>query len=132
LALAASPDPCAAPYEIKHYARDPKTRLGVDAAFSGKGLAAVHPLARSPVLTDGELVISETGAIFQYLLAHYGGVDIAAKTQQAQELSFWLHFSEASFMLHLMPLHYANRAGVLTDDGSSACVLRATRSDLQC
>ena len=91
-------------------------------AFSGKGLAAVHPLARSPVLTDGELVISETGAIFQYLLAHYGGVDIAAKTQQAQELSFWLHFSEASFMLHLMPLHYANRAGVLTDDGSSACV----------
>ncbi len=53
------------PYEIKHYKRDPVTRL------AGDDLKQVHPLGRSPVLTDGVLTIIETNAIVAHLLTHY-------------------------------------------------------------
>jgi len=45
------------PYEIKRYARDPKTSL------APPELLAVHPLGKSPVITDGDLTIAESGAI---------------------------------------------------------------------
>jgi len=50
------------PYEIKHYQRDAKTRLA-----PGE-LAAIHPLGKSPVISDGDLKIAESGAIVDYLI----------------------------------------------------------------
>lgn len=54
------------PYELVLYKRDPKTRLAPPA------LKAVHPLGKSPVITDGELTIAESGAILEYLAECYG------------------------------------------------------------
>lgn len=54
------------PYEVRHYQRDPKTLLAPPA------LRAVHPLGKSPVITDGQVTLAETGAIIEYLLSRYG------------------------------------------------------------
>ena len=54
------------PYEIKHYQRDAKTML------APPELRAVHPLGKSPVITDGDTTVAETGAIVEYLLDQYG------------------------------------------------------------
>ena len=53
-------------YEIKHYQRDAKTML------APPELRAVHPLGKSPVITDGDLTIAESGAIVEYLVDRYG------------------------------------------------------------
>ncbi len=53
------------PYEIKHYKRDPRTRL------APPELKQVHPLGKSPVITDGDLVLAESGAILEYLAETY-------------------------------------------------------------
>ena len=54
------------PYEIKHYQRDAKTLL------APPELMAVHPLGKSPVITDGKVTVAETGAIVEYLLERHG------------------------------------------------------------
>ena len=55
------------PYEVKRYARDPKTML------APAELKAVHPLGKSPVITDEGRTIAESGAIIEYLVAKAGG-----------------------------------------------------------
>jgi glutathione S-transferase len=51
-------------YEIKRYERDPKTML------APASLREVHPLGKSPVITDGELTLAESGAIIEYLVVY--------------------------------------------------------------
>ncbi|HEX8785773.1 MAG TPA: glutathione S-transferase N-terminal domain-containing protein, partial [Telluria sp.] len=53
-------------YEIKKYQRDPKTML------APPELRAVHPLGKSPVISDGATVVAESGAIIEYLVGRYG------------------------------------------------------------
>ena len=55
------------PYEVKRYERDPNTLL------APPELLAVHPLGKSPVITDGDLTVAESGAIVEYLVGKYGG-----------------------------------------------------------
>jgi glutathione S-transferase len=45
------------PYEVKRYERDKETML------APPSLRAVHPLGKSPVVTDGTLTLAESGAI---------------------------------------------------------------------
>ena len=82
------------PYEIKRYQRDPKTML------APPELKRVHPLGKSPVITDGELVLAESGAIIEYLADRYGaGVLIPAQGTPARlRCSYWLHYAEGSAM----------------------------------
>jgi len=54
------------PYEMKHYQRDATTRL------APPELTAVHPLGKSPVITDGDVKIAESGAIVDYIIRRYG------------------------------------------------------------
>lgn len=53
-------------YEIKYYERDEKTMLAPEL------LRQVHPLGKSPVITDGDLTLAESGAIIEYLVERYG------------------------------------------------------------
>jgi glutathione S-transferase len=57
----------ALPYQIKRYQRDPKTML------APPELRAVHPLGKSPVITDGEVTVAEIGAIVEYIVDKAGG-----------------------------------------------------------
>jgi glutathione S-transferase len=81
-------------YEVKRYERDPKTML------APASLRAVHPLGKSPVITDGAHTIAETGAIVEYVLAKYGNGRLlpAADTDERLHFTYWLHFAEGSAM----------------------------------
>ena len=86
-------------YEIKYYERDPKTML------APKSLLKVHPLGKSPVITDGHTVVAESGAIIEYLIDRY---DIESKlspsvgTPTRLRYTYWLHFAEGSAMAPLL------------------------------
>ena len=86
------------PFEIKHYQRDAKTML------APPELLAVHPLGKSPVLTDGDTTVAETGAIVEYILARYGDGRLLPKPDTADALRYryWLHFAEGSAMPPLL------------------------------
>jgi glutathione S-transferase len=86
------------PYEIKKYQRDPKTML------APPELKAVHPLGKSPVLTDGEIVVAESGAIVDYLVERYGQGQLqpVAGTPESRQYRFYLHFAEGSAMSPLL------------------------------
>ncbi|MGE5565286.1 MAG: glutathione S-transferase family protein [Parcubacteria group bacterium] len=95
------------PYEIKHYRRDPQTRL------APPELKAVHPLGKSPVITDNGRTIHESGAIIDYIIRWHGGGRLAPEPDRAayDEYQMWLHYAEGSAMLPLMLLMYVMRLG---------------------
>ena len=82
------------PYEVKRYERNAKTML------APPELHAVHPLGKSPVITDGAHTIAETGAIVDYLIATYGEGRLIppAGTEERLRYTYWLHFAEGSAM----------------------------------
>lgn len=96
-----------APYELKHYQRDAATRL------APPELTAVHPLGKSPVITDDGRTIHESGAIVDYLIRRHGGGRLApALGSEAYETyNQWLHYAEGSAMLPLLLLMYVARLG---------------------
>ncbi|NKF23691.1 glutathione S-transferase family protein [Solimonas marina] len=86
------------PYEVKRYERDAKTMLAPAA------LKAVHPLGKSPVITDattdGTHTIAESGAIFEYILERYGNGRLQPQpgTPERLRYSYWMHYAEGSLM----------------------------------
>jgi glutathione S-transferase len=81
------------PYEVKRYARDKKTLL------APPELRAVHPLGKSPVITDGRTTVAETGAIAEYLIDAAGGkLRPETGTAEHRRYTYWLHFAEGSAM----------------------------------
>ena len=88
------------PYELRRYQRDPATRL------APPELKKIHPLGKSPVLTDGELVVAESGAILEYLAECYGAqapaelahLEPARGTPAHRQCRFWMHYAEGSLM----------------------------------
>ena len=96
-----------APYEIKPYARDATTRL------APPELKAIHPLGKSPVVTDGDATIIESGAIIDYIQRTYGDGRLAPAmgTADYEAYNQWLHYAEGSAMLPLMLALYVGRLG---------------------
>jgi glutathione S-transferase len=89
----------ALPYEVRRYARNPKTML------APPELAAVHPLGKSPVITDGDATVAESGAIIEFLLDNHdpkGRLRPPAGTPQRRRFTYWLHFAEGSAMPPLL------------------------------
>ncbi|VVD67245.1 glutathione S-transferase [Pandoraea fibrosis] len=86
------------PYELRRYERDPKTML------APPELRQVHPLGKSPVVTDGELTLAESGAIIEYLVERYGQGRLAPPRDTPQRLrwTYWLHYAEGSAMPPLL------------------------------
>ncbi len=86
-------------YEIKRYERDARTML------APPELLKVHPLGKSPVITDGDVTVAESGAIVEYLLDTYGqsaGLRPARGTPEYRRFTYWLHFAEGSAMPPLL------------------------------
>jgi glutathione S-transferase len=86
------------PYDIERYQRDSKTMLAPPA------LTAIHPLGKSPVITDGRHTIAESGAITEYLVERYGDGKLIPASGTADKLryTYWLHFAEGSGMPPLL------------------------------
>jgi len=85
------------PYEVKRYARDPKTML------APPELRRVHPLGKSPLLEDGGTVVAETGAIVEYLVEKAGGrLGPPPQRDAVLRYRFFLHYAEGSVMPPLL------------------------------
>jgi len=86
------------PYEVKRYERDAQTML------APASLRAVHPLGKSPVVTDGDLTIAESGAIIEYLAGRYGNGLLVPPAGSPEHLRYlyWLHYAEGSAMPPLL------------------------------
>jgi glutathione S-transferase len=86
------------PYEIKPYQRDPVTMLAPDS------LRQVHPLGKSPVITEGDATVAESGAIIEYLVDRHaqGKLAPAAGTPERLRYTYWMHFAEGSAMPPLL------------------------------
>jgi glutathione S-transferase len=82
------------PHEIRPYQRDTRTM------FAPASLKAVHPLGKSPVITDGDLTVAESGAIVEYLIERYGQGRLAPAAATAARLryTYFLHYAEGSLM----------------------------------
>ncbi len=85
-------------YDIKRYERDPETMLAPDS------LRQVHPLGKSPILTDDDLTLAESGAIVEYLVDRYGNGKLAPAPDTPARLryTYWLHYAEGSAMPPLL------------------------------
>jgi len=85
------------PYRLERYARDATFRAPPE-------YRALHPVGKSPLLADGDLVLAESGAIVEYLLETHGGGRLApppCDPLRARYL-FWLHFAEGTAMAFLV------------------------------
>jgi glutathione S-transferase len=95
------------PYEIKKYDRHPTTRL------APPELKAIHPLGKSPVITDEGRVVAESGAIVDYIIRRYGNgrLQPATSSPKYDDYVQWMHYSEGSAMLPFLLKLYAGRLG---------------------
>jgi glutathione S-transferase len=87
----------AVPYEIRHYQRHPKTML------APPELKQIHPLGKSPIVTDGDRVLAETGAILEHLVEKHGGGRLRPTDEDGLvRWRYWLHYAEGSAMPPLL------------------------------
>jgi len=99
------------PYELKRYARDAKTML------APPDYKALHPIGAAPVITDGDLVLAESGAVVDYIMAKYGNGRLALRPDDPDfaQFLYWFHFANGTLqagMGRLMILNWLK----LTDD----------------
>ena len=81
------------PYEVKRYEREPSMQAPAS-------LRAIHPLGKSPVITDGDKTLAESGAILEYLAETYGGGKLAPPpgTPERLNYTYFMHYAEGSLM----------------------------------
>ncbi len=80
------------PYALVRYPRDPVTILAPPA------FKALHPAGTAPVITDGDLVMAESGAIIEYIIAVHGGGRLALGPKDADfaQYLYWFHFANGT------------------------------------
>jgi len=105
-------------YEVKRYERDSNTMLAPAA------LKEVHPLGKSPVITDEGQTLAESGAITDYLVERYGDGKLAPPSGTPEKLryDYWLHYSEGSVMPLLVMKLVLDNFGLGDSDASSQFV----------
>ena len=107
-------------YELKCYARDSVTML------APPDYKALHPIGAAPVITDGDLVLAESGAIVDYIMARYGKgrLAVGADDRAFAQFLYWFHFANGTLQAAMGRLMLLNRAK-LADDNP---VLAASRA----
>ena len=96
-----------ADYEIVSYQRDAETNL------APPELKNAHPLGKSPVIEDDGRLISESGAIIEYLCERHGGASWLPDRKSDAWIDHleWMQFGESSFFVPVMLKIYAGRLG---------------------
>lgn len=112
------------PYELIVYQRDPATRLA-PAEYK-----ALHPSETAPVITDGDLVLGESGAIVDYILARYGGGRLSVDSRHPDFAAYlyWFHFANGSMMPRIMTELLISRMGEDAGEMMRAFGARAVRA----
>jgi glutathione S-transferase len=100
------------PYELKRYERDAVTRL------APPELKQVHPLGNAPILTEGALVLAESAAIIDYIIAKHGGGRLALGPAHADfaDYLYWFHFANGNLQPHMGRNMILNRLQLPAND----------------
>jgi glutathione S-transferase len=100
------------PYELKRYARDPVTIL------APTDYKALHPIGSAPVITDGDLVLAESGAIVEYIVATYGEGRLTLRPgdRDFAEFLYWFHFANGTLQAGMGRLMLLNRLKLADDN----------------
>ncbi len=100
------------PYELKRYERDAVTRL------APPELKLVHPLGNAPILTEGALVLAESAAIIDYIIAKHGGGRLALTPAHADfaDYLYWFHFANGNLQPHMGRNMILNRLQLPAND----------------
>ena len=95
-------------YTLKLYDRRADNRLAPDE------YKALHPMGIAPVITDGDLVLGESGAICEYIVARHGGGRLAPAPDHPDfaDHLFWFHWSNGTFMATMMMQLVLTMSGV--------------------
>jgi glutathione S-transferase len=111
------------PYELKHTARDSQTMLA-PAPYK-----AMHPIGSAPVITDGDLVLAESGAIVEYIIAKHGNGRLAldASHPDFAQYLYWFHFANGTLQAGMGRLMILNRLKL--DPGNPILVASKARVD---
>lgn len=101
----------AIPHELKRYDRDPQT-MAAPPAYK-----ALHPLGAAPVVTDGDLVLAESGAIVEYLLGRHGDERLSVGPEAANfaDYLYWLNFTNGTLQPALSRNAMMRRGGLADD-----------------
>jgi glutathione S-transferase len=100
------------PYELEHTVRDARTMLA-PAEYK-----ALHPIGAAPVITDGDLVLAESGAIVDYIMAKYGKgrLTVAPDDPAFAQFLYWFHFANGTLQAAMGRLMLLNRAKLADDN----------------
>jgi glutathione S-transferase len=93
------------PYEIRHYKR-------LETRLAPPELKAIHPVGKSPVVTDGRKTVFESGAIIDYVIRRHAGGRLQPDpaTPAYDDYQMWMHYAEGSAMLPYAPLYVSGWA----------------------
>jgi len=108
------------PYELKCYTRDSVTML------APPDYKALHPIGAAPVITDGDLLLAESGAIVDYIIAKYGSGRLVLRADDPDfaQFLYWFHFANGTLQSGMGRLMLLNRLK-LTDDNPMLAAIRA-------
>jgi glutathione S-transferase len=108
------------PYTLKIYARDAKTML------APADYKALHTIGAAPVITDGDLVLAESGAIVDYIVAKYGNgrLTLGADDADFAQFLYWFHFANGTLQANMGRLMILNRLK-LADDNPLLLAIKA-------
>ncbi|MCS3729939.1 glutathione S-transferase family protein [Bradyrhizobium betae] len=100
------------PYELKRYTRDPVTMLA-PAEYK-----ALHPIGAAPVITDGDLLLAESGAIVDYIMAKYGNgrLVLGPNHPDFAQFLYWFHFANGTLQAGMGRLMILNRLKLAHDN----------------
>nr|WP_218628181.1 glutathione S-transferase family protein [Variovorax sp. dw_954] len=103
-------------YELKHYVRDPVTSL------APPELVALHPLGTAPVISDGELLLAESGAIMEYIIAKHGGGRLVLGPDHPDfvDYIFWWHYANGNFQPNMGRNMFVRRLQLPSDNPIAA------------
>ena len=98
------------PYELKCYTRDPVTML------APPDYKALHPIGAAPVITDGDLVLAESGAVVDYIIAKYGNGRLALAPDHPDfaHYLYWFHFANGTLQANMGRNMILNRLNLPT------------------
>jgi glutathione S-transferase len=111
------------PYQLKRYTRDPVTML------APANYKALHPIGAAPVITDGDLVLAESGAVVEYIIAKYGNgrLTLSSSHRDFAQYLYWYHFANGTLQANMGRNMILNRLK-LADDNP---ILLATKTRVE-
>src|ERR1700739_1335687 len=100
------------PYELKRYARDAMTML------APPDYKALHRIGTAPVITDGDVVLAESGAVVEYIIAKYGNgrLELAADHPDFAQFLYWFNFANGTLQASMGRLMIPNRLKLADDN----------------